>query len=213
VSALRVIQGRRQIGTKARRRAVTAPVVVVNDEENRREDADALAAAGVALHDMSPRAVADVGPAVAALAGAVGVRVPSPFGTAEWAHWLGAHSSPNRGSVAMLVWRRPWMTARADTYGASVLVTLGWQPVTPGGDVRYPEVSLDDLAGLRPDVVLLPSEPYPFGERHRPEVEQGVPDAAVALVDGRDLFWWGIRTPAAIERLGRVPALSGRSPR
>ena len=39
-------------------------LVVMNDEENRREDFDALRDAGVTVHSMSPRDVADVLPAV-----------------------------------------------------------------------------------------------------------------------------------------------------
>ena len=54
-------------------------LVIVNDEENRIEDADALAAAGLRVHSMSPRSVADVGPAVVALSDAVGVDAPAPF--------------------------------------------------------------------------------------------------------------------------------------
>ena len=63
---------------------------------------------------------------------------------------------------------------------------------------RYPQTSLEDAAARRPDLVLAPSEPYPFSERHRAELESVAP---VVLVDGRDLFWWGSRTPAALERL------------
>ena len=51
------------------------------------------------------------------------------------------------------------------------------------------------------DVVLAPSEPYPFAERHRNELEQVAP---VRFVDGRDLFWWGVRTPGAIARFSRA---------
>src|SRR5436305_7431130 len=57
-------------------------LVVVNDEENRIEDARALEARGMRLHSMSPRSVADVGGAVSALASALGVETPSPF--AAW---------------------------------------------------------------------------------------------------------------------------------
>ena len=81
-------------------------LVVVNDEENRREDHDALVAAGVAVHSMSPRSVTDVGPAVASLAVAVGATAPPTF-TTEWDSWLaaedgacrvaGAHASPSSG--------------------------------------------------------------------------------------------------------------------
>jgi len=112
------------------------------------------------------------------------------------------------------VWRRPWMAATAGTYGASVLAHLGWTDVLGVDDAtRYPEVTLAAVAALAPDLVVLPSEPYPFRDRHRGEAQDAVPAARVELVDGRDLFWWGIRTPAAVERLGRIPALSGRSPR
>src|SRR5262249_3923363 len=51
--------------------ALAPDLVVVNDEENRVEDADALVAAGLRVHSMSPRSVADVGPAVVALGDAI----------------------------------------------------------------------------------------------------------------------------------------------
>ena len=36
------------------------------------------------------------------------------------------------------------------------------------------------------------------------EVRRALPDAHTTFVDGRDLFWWGTRTPAAVERLRSV---------
>jgi ABC-type Fe3+-hydroxamate transport system substrate-binding protein len=184
--------------------ALAPDLVVVNDEENRREDADALAAAGLALHSMSPRSVADVGPAVRELAAAVVATVPPPFPAGEWEAWLDetAHRG-DAGRVAVLIWRRPWITMRDDTYGSSVLRRLGWANVFADVPQRYPEVSLDELAASGPQLVLLPSEPYPFAERHIAAVAQRCPHARVSLVDGRDLFWWGIRTPAAVVRLRR----------
>jgi ABC-type Fe3+-hydroxamate transport system substrate-binding protein len=185
--------------------ALKPDLVVVNDEENRREDADALRAAGVALHSMSPRSVTDVGPAVRALAGAIGAAVPPPFPAGEWETWLRERSShADRGRVAVLIWRRPWMTMRDDTYGSSVLQHLGWDNVWAGAPDRYPVLTLDQLAAHRPALVLLPSEPYPFAERHVAAVTEGCPGAQVILVDGQDLVWWGIRTPAALGRLGRA---------
>ena len=61
-------------------------------------------------------------------------------------------------------------------------------------DDPYPELGLDGATARRPDYVLAPSEPYPFSERHRRELESV---AAVVFVDGQDLFWWGSRTPGA----------------
>jgi ABC-type Fe3+-hydroxamate transport system substrate-binding protein len=185
--------------------ALAPDLVVVNDEENRRDDADTLVAAGLTLHSMSPRAVGEVASAVAALARAVGARpatepLPPP--------------GPPSGTAVTFVWRRPWMTERSDTYGASVLAHLGWR--NPFGDgahggeaTRYPETDLAAVAALAPDMIVLPSEPYPFRARHRAEVAAAVPEAHVELVDGRDLFWWGVRTPAALRRLAARFAAAG----
>jgi ABC-type Fe3+-hydroxamate transport system substrate-binding protein len=178
-------------------------LVVVNDEENRREDAEALTAAGLALHAWSPRTVAAVGPGVAALASAVGVDVPAAFASAAWAAWLD-QVAPNATArpVVVFVWRRPWMTLGADTYAASVLAHLDLAVVAAGdADARYPTVTLEDVRAQRPELAILPSEPYPFAARHVGEVERVLPGVAVRLVDGRDLFWWGTRTPNALTRL------------
>ncbi len=172
-------------------------LVVMCDEENRRDDADALVAAGLAVHSCSPRSVAEVGPALASLAAAVAVSVPpAPQPTLPLA--------PLGLRAFVPIWRRPWMSLAADTYGSSLLAAIGVTTVTFDSPERYPEVDLAVVVEARPDVVLAPSEPYPFGPRHVTELESVAP---VCLVDGEDLFWWGVRTPAAIARLHAV--LSG----
>lgn len=148
---------------------------------------------------MSPRSVADVGPAVRVLADAVGAEVPAPLD--RWADWVSEKATSRRGSAATMVWRRPWMTMNGDTYGSSLLHLLGLDNVFGDDPVRYPETTLEEIGTRQPDLVLLPSEPYPFKDRHVAEVESAVPDTRVQLVDGRDLFWWGIRTPDAVRRL------------
>jgi ABC-type Fe3+-hydroxamate transport system substrate-binding protein len=177
-------------------------VVVVNDEENRIADADALRAAGITLHSMSPRSVAEVGPAVVALAAALGVPVPAPF--EEWDAWCARAQAPAHVSAFVATWRRPYMTMNGDTYGSSLLACVGVDNVFGASDERYPEVTLAAAASRHPQLVLLPDEPYAFAARHIPEVEQAIPAARVRIIDGRDLFWWGIRTPAAVTRLARV---------
>jgi ABC-type Fe3+-hydroxamate transport system substrate-binding protein len=171
--------------------ALRPDLVVVNDEENRREDADALVAAGLALHDVRVRAVTDVAPALAELRAALDLPPREPPSLVP--------PEPIRTRAFVPIWRRPWMALGGDTYGTSVLAHLGVGNVyAEPGDDRYPEVTLDEAAARRPDVVLAPSEPYPFAERHRPELEAV---ASVVLVDGQDLFWWGERTAAALTRL------------
>jgi ABC-type Fe3+-hydroxamate transport system substrate-binding protein len=184
--------------------ALSPDLVIVNDEENRIEDADALVDAGLRVHSMSPRSVADVGPAVALLGDAVGVDAPAPFAPNDWERWLDEQRAVAPGvarRAAVLVWRRPWMTTNADTYGSSLLELLGIENVFADAGERYPETTLEEIAARRAELVVLPGEPYPFKARHVDEVETIVRGADVWLVDGRDLFWWGIRTPDAVARL------------
>ena len=109
--------------------------------------------------------------------------------------------TPRWYEAFVAVWRRPWMSLAADTYGSSLLDLLGVGNVFADSEARYPEVTLEAVATAAPNLIVLPSEPYPFGDRHLEEVALGVPGVPTVLVDGRDLFWWGIRTPAAADRL------------
>ncbi|HVF75210.1 MAG TPA: helical backbone metal receptor [Acidimicrobiales bacterium] len=166
-------------------------LVVVNDEENRREDAEALADAGIDVHVVTVRSLDDVAPALVRLAERVGV---------HFEPWPPVASPPPAAvkTAFVPIWRRPWMTLNADTYGSSVLAAVGIANVFADAPERYPTITLEDAVERHPDVVLAPTEPYPFRIDHVPELEKVAP---VEVVDGKDLFWWGVRTPAAVERL------------
>ncbi len=187
--------------------ALAPDLVVVNDEENRADDAYALADAGLAVHSMSPRSVSDVAFEVRSLAAQVGALAPEPF-VDEWDDWLASMLSPRYWDAFVAVWRRPYMSLAKDTYGASLHDLLGVGNVFGDSLDRYPEVTLEEVAARAPNVVLLPSEPYVFTETHVAEVQAVIGNVPVVLVDGRDLFWWGIRTPAAAERLRQSLTLS-----
>jgi ABC-type Fe3+-hydroxamate transport system substrate-binding protein len=181
--------------------ALGPDLVVVNDEENRWEDATAFIDAGLAVHSMSPRSVHDLGAEMRALAQRVDVTVPEPFGSDDWDAWLASVLAPRWYDAFVAVWRRPWMSLASDTYGSSLLDLLGVRNVFADSLVRYPEVTLAEVAARAPNLVLLPSEPYVFGAEHAREIAREVDGVPIAFVDGRDLFWWGIRTPAAAARL------------
>jgi len=176
-------------------------LVVMNDEENRWDDATTLIDAGLPVHSMSPRSVHDVGAEMRALAERVGVAVPSPFDVDEWDAWLASMLAPRWYDAFVPVWRRPWMSLASDTYGSSLLDLLGVRNVFDDSLVRYPEVTLEEVAARAPNLILLPSEPYAFGPEHAREIGRAVEGVPIASISGRDLFWWGIRTPAAAARL------------
>ncbi len=165
-------------------------LVVMCDEENRLADFEALVAAGLRVESLRIEGLTDVNAGLAHLADVVDVERPPPFDPPRF--------EGGRRTAFVPIWRRPWMTLAADTYGASLLEALGVDVIVAVGEGRYPQMDLAEAASARPDLVLAPSEPYPFAERHVAELELVAP---VVLVDGQDLFWWGARTPAAFDRL------------
>ncbi|HVF32014.1 MAG TPA: helical backbone metal receptor [Acidimicrobiales bacterium] len=181
--------------------ALAPDVVVVDEEENRREDAEALADAGLEVLATAVRSVADVAPTLTRLAAALGI--PDPGGAGGRSRNRSRSQESASATTAFVpIWRRPWMTINRETYGSSLLEAVGVANVFAAHPDRYPVVG--DLGAVVADRVLAPSEPYPFAERHRAELEATV--APVTFVDGQDLFWWGVRTPAAIDRLAAVVA-------
>ena len=168
-------------------------LVVVDKEENRREDGEALVEAGLALHVLAVRDLAHLDEQMGGLADAVGATW-EPLGPVA-----GTEPGPTR-SAYVPIWKRPWMALGEPTYGSAVLRALGIANVA-APDGAYPEVDPDEARRRGADVVIAPSEPYPFAERHRSDLERAGP---VVFVDGRDLLWWGTRTRPALARLRQL---------
>jgi ABC-type Fe3+-hydroxamate transport system substrate-binding protein len=187
--------------------ACLAPDLVVMDkEENRAGDAEALQELGLEIHVTQVRALDDVAPTLMRLATAVDCDANRAVGPEE--RGVSAEIPAIRLTGWVPIWRRPWMSISGATYGSTLLRAAGIGNVCAAAPETYPTLTLDEAAALGPDVVLAPTEPYPFKERHRAELERVAP---VVFVDGQDLFWWGSRTPAALSRLRQLAAtLRGR---
>ena len=177
--------------------ALRPDVVVLDREENRIEDHDALVAAGLEVFVSDVRTVDQALTVVTELAALAGMYE-------RRAARLVQPPARVRRRAFVPIWRRPWMSIGADTYGASLLDLLGIDLVTIDSSDPYPTVELDEIAARRPDLVLVPSEPYVFTDDHVAELGNQLPGAEIIRVDGQDLFWWGVRTPDAIERLSAV---------
>jgi len=191
-------------------RDLAPELVIVNAEENRREDFQALTDAGVMLWVSFPRTVAEAASAIERLAIAIDA------GEAGAAVAAGIRSAQSRTSAARVrvfcpIWRKPWMSLSRDTYAHDVLWCGGGDNVCADRAERYPVVELADVALADPEVVLLPSEPYPFAERHRGalgalEGTSALRSGRVDLVDGKALSWYGARTAAGIATLRQLLA-------
>jgi ABC-type Fe3+-hydroxamate transport system substrate-binding protein len=189
-------------------RALDPDLVVANAEENRRIDVERLEAAGVAVYVTAPRTVAGAIDELGALAAAVGdlhgaATLDARLRTALAATPPRGPDRPALTRYACAVWRDPWMWVGRATYAADLLARAGGEAVLadPGG--RYPRLDPAALAALGPAVVLLPSEPYPFGPADAREVASWS-NAAVHLVDGRALTWYGPRIPGALAAFGEL---------
>jgi ABC-type hemin transport system substrate-binding protein len=94
-------------------------------------------------------------------------------------------------SVMYLIWRKPYMAAGSGTFIDNMLQLCGFENVVAAQ--RYPELSTDEIIAARPDVLLLSSEPYPFGQKHIDEFKLMLPEAKIELVDGELFSWYGSR--------------------
>jgi len=180
-------------------------LVLLNEEENRREDALALDAAGVPCHVSFPRDVA----ATAAMVRSIGVLLDRADRADAIARDIEARTARVTAAArgrpevrfAYLVWQDPWMAAGGDTFISALLTQAGGRNVLAHRAERYPTLIPAELGAAGPDLVLLSSEPFPFRQRHVDElaVITGLDPRRLRLVDGELLSWHGSRTPAGVD--------------
>jgi len=117
--------------------------------------------------------------------------------------FLGLQPLP-RLRTLYLMWRGPFMGAATRTFIDSMISQLGLTNVLAGRE-RYPELTEAEIIQLNPDLVLLSSEPFPFNEKHRLELQYLMPNARIMLVDGQYFSWYGSRlrmAPGYFNQLG-----------
>jgi ABC-type Fe3+-hydroxamate transport system substrate-binding protein len=190
--------------------ALEPDVVLLNAEENRREDADALAAAGVDCHVSMPRDTGET----AAMVRSIGARLERGEIAERIARDIEQRTERvrkdtrgrERVSFAYLVWRKPWMSVNADTFASALLTQAGGRNVFASKGDRYPEITLDELRASDPRVVFLCTEPFPFQEKHVDELARGTGFARERFIvaDGEYLSWHGSRTPDGIDYAARL---------
>jgi ABC-type Fe3+-hydroxamate transport system substrate-binding protein len=176
-------------------------LVILNNEENRREDAAALTGAGLAIWETGPRTVKQ---AIELLwqimnvfeEAAMTERVRQIEINYEMTLKYMTAESAVRAFVP--IWRDPWMTFNRDTYIHDLLATCGVENLfadrdrqfplsaelgthnplpaddsrVAGRDTRYPRLSLDEVVAAQPDLILLPSEPFAFTQADADELSQ-----------------------------------------
>jgi ABC-type Fe3+-hydroxamate transport system substrate-binding protein len=203
-------------GTKnpdlARIRELQADVVLLNAEENRREDFDALEQAGLTAFVSFPRRVRDVGGLLR--------RIGRLTGTEERAAHLADELDCTLGELARAeptppvrvfcpIWKNPWMSFNRETYAHDMLALAGGLNVCADRAERYCTIVLSQIAAAQPEVILLPDEPYVFTPKVLPDLEPLRDTPAwranrVHFIDGKELCWHGPRTAPALCHLRSV---------
>lgn len=172
-------------------RRLRPDLVHMNLEENLRRHADQIEQFAP-IFVTEPKSVADIGPLLTTL-GAI-------HGCAARAAELAAAVDEERSlmvrrpfTFACAIWKRPWMWCGGDTYVSSLVEAAGGENVLRH-KLRYPEMDLDCLASLHPQIVFLPDEPYVFREEDAAEVREVTAARVIGPFPGHLFTWHGSRT-------------------
>lgn len=220
--------------------ALQPDFVIVNQEENTPETVTALESAGVKVWVTFPKTVRGMLDTLWILAGIyrseeAAARLQTLEIGVEWAR--AASENQSRFRYFCPIWQdqtkntRWWMTFNQDTYASDLLSLFGGENVfanrrrryplgsdlgvekeEPAGDrdTRYPRVTIEEIRASAPDVILLPDEPFVFGEEHRQQflAELGnIPAGKMGRIfcfDGTWIAWYGTRIAKAIDGFGEL---------
>jgi ABC-type Fe3+-hydroxamate transport system substrate-binding protein len=188
-------------------RAVAPTHLIVNVDENRREQVDELARfiPHVAVtHPLVPEDNLELFRLFGGLfrREAEAARFAADFRAAREELRRAAECLP-RERVLYLVWKDPWMTVARNTYISAMLAEAGWDTLPEQSEARYPETDAVSQGLTLIDRVLLPTEPYRFTERHLAEAADRF-GAPARLIDGEMVSWYGSRAAAGLRYLARL---------
>jgi ABC-type Fe3+-hydroxamate transport system substrate-binding protein len=215
-------------------------LVVANVEENRREDIESLQAHGISVFICYPQTVVDAVVTLRALAQTTGVEAQASTVLARLESAYEGTKALTTGRrkirVFCAIWKHPWMTINRDTFIHDMLETCGGANIfadrqrrfplaadlgqqsegesaqVAGRDRRYPRVSLDEMAGLMPEVILLPDEPYRFSAADRADFARfsrvpAVRDGRIHVIDGKIVSWYWSRMDESLRTLRELLTL------
>jgi ABC-type Fe3+-hydroxamate transport system substrate-binding protein len=215
-----VVRGKTRIGGEKNPdleiiRGLAPDLVVANIEENVREHVETLRGWGIPVWVTYPRTVAESLTMIRDLGEVTDTRARAEaiLGDLEPLLARVRATTARRRPVPVFypIWRAPWMTINADTYIHDLLAVCGAANVFADRPARYPTVTLDEVAARRPEVIVLPDEPFRFRRRHVEDFAAyadvpAVRAGRIHLVDGKPFSWHG---PRVGEALLTLPALFG----
>lgn len=176
--------------------ALTPDLIIANKEENTREDV-------AALKQIAPVYVSDIKGLHDAqeMIRSVGVlcgkeersKALNDTISSSFKHLESTIDQHKKLRVLYLIWKDPIMAAGKDTFIQAMLGKAGFENALDTEDQRYPSLNKKQILSMKPDVLFLSSEPFPFKGKHSEEIRQMFPDQHVVEVDGEVFSWYGSR--------------------
>tara|TARA_B100001123_G_scaffold449067_1_gene612782 strand:+ start:6180 stop:6755 length:576 start_codon:yes stop_codon:yes gene_type:complete len=185
--------------------AITATepdLVIANQEENRREDVEALRKAGLNVLVTNPNSMEETLAMILNLGVVLRQQKKATELVEEVRAVIGESGDARKKALFVPIWQNPLMGLAGDTYGNALLIAVGAENIL-AGESRYPELTWQEVEALSPEAILLPDEPFPFTQQHVPKFASIAP---TTVVDGKLLWWYGPRIPEAIRELRRIIA-------
>ena len=176
--------------------------VLVNEEENRLEDALKLKEFASVIETF-PRSPADVPDMVLELGTELGAATRGQALADEIVKAIDDLNKLSSKTVrfAYFIWNRPWMVAAQDTYISRFLELSGFTNVVVGEE-RYPQVELSELEKMGPEIIFFSSEPWPFRKRDGLQLRDEWPaHPPIHHIDGKLASWYGSSTIEALHQL------------
>ena len=194
--------------SRERIQGLAPDLVLANKEENRQRDIERLEAAGVRVFVTYARTLGEAIEEIRTLAVLMRVEARAePILLEVEQAWAAARAlvSEPRPRVVALIWKGPYMAVGGDTFAHNMIVQSGGTNPFADAPRRYPRIDAERLAAARPDVILLPTEPYAFEEPDRLELLRLDCPAAHAgrihILEGELLSWYGPRMGRALRVL------------
>lgn len=219
--------------------SLAADLILANQEENDRQQVEKMISAGLPVWLSFPKTVAETARFVLDLARRLGtaraLRIAKEL-NAKVSHIASGHGS---WRYFCPVWQDHyrnelyWITQNGQTYASDLLAYFGginafssrkrlyplaaeFDPSLAqdagSRDQRYPRVSVDEVLLADPQVILLPDEPFPFGDAHLKELLTALDQVTavrlgnVIRFDGRLIHWCGTTLRESIQKLPGILA-------
>lgn len=171
-------------------RSLSPDLILANKEENRQEDI-------LALEKDFPVYVSDVRNLAQAcdMIRDIGVLTGTESRAVSMAQSIEDRfrqfTFSKKTACVYLIWKEPLMAVNRDTFISDMLERSGFINVFGDKPERYPQVDPAEILQSGAEVILLSSEPFPFTERDKRQLQELCPGKSILFADGKMFSWYG----------------------